>query len=305
VRSRIVVSLVASVVQAISRSVSEECGQAIARDTSNDADAIGACKDCKGQNAILIYDRSMADGLGYTWCTTRDMLSASLKCGEAFAKDTSHDANAFAACKNCKGANAVLIYDAAMADYSGYTYCYAGQVSMALLDARSVPEECGQAIAKDTSNNADALAACKDCKGENAVLIYDLSMADGLGYTWCTTRDVLSASLTCGEAYAKDTSHDPASVAACKQCKGPDATLIYDSGMLDNIGMTYCQGAGMLSSSLTCGEAYAKDTSHDSASVAACKQCKGPDAVLIYDGGMLDNIGMTYCQRADTQGYMV
>merc|ERR1712146_873403 len=128
-------------------------------------------------------------------------------------------------------------------------------------------------------------------------------MLDNIGMTYCEKADMLSAALTCGEAYAKDTSHDAASIAACKQCKGPGAHLIYDMGMLDNIGMTYCEKADMLSAALTCGEAYAKDTSHDAASIAACQQCKGPDAVLIYDGGMLDSIGMTYCQGARTQAF--
>merc|ERR1711977_617126 len=77
-----------------------------------------------------------------------------------------------------------------------------------------------------------------------------------------------SVSAECGEAAGKDVSHNSANVKACQACKGADACLVYDAGMLDNIGMTACfehghYGCTDLDTPPECGEAYAEDVSQN------------------------------------------
>mmetsp|Transcript_95470 Transcript_95470/g.275048 ORF Transcript_95470/g.275048 Transcript_95470/m.275048 type:complete len:186 (+) Transcript_95470:118-675(+) len=81
-------------------------------------------------------------------------------------------------CKRCLGSGAVLMYDPKNGD-EGFTSC---KYQLPIKGAPST--YCGEGFG-DNTKKAGKVEDCQCCRGETAVLDYDSSAADGIGYTYC------------------------------------------------------------------------------------------------------------------------
>jgi len=127
-------------------------------------------------------------------------------------------------------------------------------LNIACLAVFSEARTCGEGYG-DLTRNVNAAAECHGCFGSDAQLVFDSSMADGVGQTKCksviaSTMSLASrpqdntadqtTSTACGEGYGDQRKLETAA-AECTACKGSDAQLVFVSGIADGIGFTECK----------------------------------------------------------------
>ena len=156
-------------------------------------------------------------------------------------------------------------------------------------------EDCGAGIG-DLRESAGSKSACDACHG---TLSFDVSAADGMGYTSCSGRhapqqeSATTHSIACG-AGVGDLRELAASKSACDACHG---TLSYDNSAAEGLGYTSCskssapQPQQQFQLSAACGEGVG-DLTQMTAAQSACEACSG---ILAFGPVAAGGVGYTAC----------